>query len=172
MKTKLIITRNRIKVLICAFIFFSLSFNAVSSTLNGKITKIIDGDTVYFEENNEKKFIKLRLVGIDAPEIKQNFGMQSKYCLSDLVMNKSVQIMLYGQDRYKRYLAKILVDGIDINLTMLKQGCAWFYKKYRQTLDENDQLTYNQAEILARQTKIGLFKNDKAQPPWGWRKKN
>ena len=172
MKIKLIANNKK---LILAFIFIitsSLSEIAFSSTVYGKIIKIIDGDTVYFQANNDDGYKKLRLVGIDAPEMKQPFGNESKQCLANLINNKLVQIISFGKDRYKRTLAKILIEKIDINLAMIKNGCAWFYRKYKNTLDIDDQIMYDQAEIFAIENKKGLFSNQEAEAPWDWRKKN
>jgi len=162
---------NKISILIFLIIFTSttLSQNTVSE---GQVIKIIDGDTVYFQTKNDNRYKKLRLVGIDAPEIHQPFGLKSKQCLGNLINNKPVKIMLFGTDRYKRTLAKILTEEVDINLAMIKEGCAWFYRKYKNTLDKNDQLMYDQAEVFAIDNKKGLFSNHEAEAPWNWRKKN
>ena len=172
MKTNFKINNKKIIIVLIIFICTSLSGLALSSTFDGKITKIIDGDTVYFQTNGHNDSKKLRLVGIDAPEIKQPFGRQSRKCLSNLINNQSVQIISFGEDRYKRTLAKILIEKIDINLAMIKNGCAWFYRRYKNTLDIDDQVMYDQAEIFAIENKKGLFSNQEAEAPWDWRKKN
>ncbi len=90
----------------------------------------------------------------------------------ELIENKPVQLVKFGQDRYQRILAKIKINQVDINLAMIKKGCAWFYRQYQDSLDENDQKLYDQAEQIAQRQFLGLFKNLKALPPWVWRKKN
>ena len=123
MKIKLI-TKNKKTILEFIFIIStSLSGIALSSTFDGKIIKIIDGDTVYFQANNDDDYKKLRLVGIDAPEMKQPFGYQSKQCLANLINNKHVQIISFGEDRYKRTLAKILIEKIDITVLACIRLC-------------------------------------------------
>ena len=172
MKIKFI-TNNKKPIFALIFtISTSLSGIVLSSTLDGKIIKIIDGDTVHFQANNDDGYKKLRLVGIDAPEMKQPFGYQSRQCLANLINNKLVQIITFGEDRYKRTLAKIIIEKIDINLAMIKNGCAWFYRRYKNTLDKDDQVMYDQAEIYSIENKKGLFSNQEAEAPWVWRKKN
>ena len=140
--------------------------------------KIFDGDTIWIDQIDcDSKHIltenlKLRLVGIDAPEMEQQFGKESKLCLSQLIGKNSIKLKTYGRDRYQRILAKIMVGEVDINLAMIKKGCAWFYRQYQDSLDENDQKLYDQAEQIAQRQFLGLFKNVKAFPPWVWRKKN
>ena len=171
MKIKLI-ANNKKPILAFIFIIItSLSGIALSSTLDGKVIKIIDGDTVYFQATNDDGYKKLRLVGIDAPEMKQPFGHESRQCLANLINNKLVQIITFGEDRYKRTLAKIIIEKIDINQAMIKNGCAWFYRRYKNTLDTDDQVMYDQAEIFAIENKKGLFSNQEAEAPWVWRKK-
>ena len=162
---------NKISILIFLIIFTSSTLSQ-NTFFDGYVTKIIDGDTVYFQARNYNDYKKLRLVGIDAPEINQPFGLKSKQCLGNLINNKPVKIMLFGTDRYKRTLAKILIEKIDINLAMIKNGCAWFYRRYKNTLDKDDQAMYDQAEIFAIENKKGLFSNQEAEAPWDWRKKN
>ena len=171
MKIKLITNSKKPVLTIIFIIFTSLSGIALSSTLDGKVIKIIDGDTVYFQATNDDGYKKLRLVGIDAPEMKQPFGHESRQCLANLINNKLVQIITFGEDRYKRTLAKIIIEKIDINQAMIKNGCAWFYRRYKNTLDTDDQVMYDQAEIFAIENKKGLFSNQEAEAPWVWRKK-
>ena len=123
-------------------------------------------------QEGDSNYKKIRLQGIDAPELKQEFGNQSRQCLVELIENKPVQLVKFGQDRYQRILAKIMIDKLDINLAMIRKGCAWFYRQYRESLNVDDQKLYEQAEKMAQRDFLGLFKNRKALPPWVWRKKN
>jgi len=74
--------------------------------------------------------LKIRLEEIDAPEIKQPFGQQSKQALSALVFGKVVEIWSTGKDRYCRTRARIFVDGTDVNLAMVRSGMAWRFDRY------------------------------------------
>ena len=172
MKMRLKKIDKKIILLTLGFIFFSLYGFTNSSTEYGDIIKIIDGDTVHFLKEGDTKYKKIRLVGIDAPELKQEFGKESRQCLVELIENKPIQLVKFGQDRYQRILAKIKIDQVDINLAMIRKGCAWFYRRYQESLNEDDQKFYDQAEQMAQRQFLGLFKNVKALPPWVWRKKN
>ena len=154
------------------FISLSLIGFTNSSIENGNIINIIDGDTVHFLKEGDTRYKKIRLVGIDAPELKQEFGKESRQCLVELIENKPIQLVKFGQDRYQRILAKIKIDQVDINLAMIQKGCAWFYRQYQESLNDDDQKFYDQAEQMAQRQFLGLFKNVKALPPWVWRKKN
>ena len=117
------------------FIFFSLNGFTYSSTENGNIIKIIDGDTVHFLKEGDTKYKKIRLVGIDAPELKQEFGKESRQCLVELIENKPIQLVKFGQDRYQRILAKIKIDQVGFYLVMIRIGFVFFYLRYQESRD-------------------------------------
>ena len=113
------------------------------------------------DETNSQ--IKVRLDAIDAPELGQPFGQASKRALSDLVFGRDVVVIRKTTDRYGRTVGHVLIDGRDVNLVMLEAGMAWHYKEY----DKNKRLA--EAEISARDAKIGLWRDGGAVPPWDWR---
>ena len=137
--------------------------------------KVIDGDTIQI------KSYKIRLEGIDAPEIRQkckkpylqiiflNFqkeyycGQISKKKLSQKIGNKPIKCILFGKDRYKRYLAKCLKDKVNLNRWMVRNGYALAYRRYSKVyiLDEN----------FAKEEKLGLWKGTFIKPE-KWRKQN
>lgn len=131
---------------------------------------ITDGDTVTALTAQNKQ-IKVRLAGIDAPERGQPFGKASKQALSDLVFRRDVILDGDKVDRYGRLVAKIEVDGRDINLEMIKLGMAWWYRKYANEQTAADQRLYEAAETGARGKKIGLWADAEPVPPWQWRKR-
>ena len=134
----------------------------------GVITKIIDGDTVYLNSNGKE--FKIRLQFIDAPELEQSFGKESKLLLENLVLNKEVILKGNMKDRYQRLLGILFLNNKDINLYMIKVGAAWHYKKYAK-LDQTKKkyFEYETTENEARDKKFGLWRDD-AIPPWVWRK--
>ena len=93
-----------------------LALNAFAGQFT--ITKVYDGDTVTAEGHDI--IIKVRLAGIDCPELssKQPYGQEGKEYLSNLILNKTVDIQGYGLDRYSRVLGVITLDGQNINLVM------------------------------------------------------
>lgn len=107
-----------------------------------KIIKIYDGDTITALTSQKEK-IKIRLYGIDAPELKQPFGKASKRHLIDLISNKSLNINEKGKDKYGRTLAVLYNGDKDINAQMVIDGYAWAYDKFSKdyvTFQQNAQL--------------------------------
>jgi endonuclease YncB( thermonuclease family) len=114
------------------FAVYALCFSlAQAETLNGRVVKIADGDTVTILDESNRQH-KVRLVGIDAPERKQPFGTVSRQHLAGLVFGKTVAMRWQKRDRYQRILGKVLVDGQDVNLEQIKAGLAWHYKAIRK----------------------------------------
>ena len=126
-----------------------------------KVIKISDGDTIMILQ--DKQQIKVRLFGIDAPELKQPYGKKSKQFLANLIAGEVVEVEENGKDRYKRTLGIIHFKGQDINAQMVLNGYAWAYVKYSRI--------YVDQEKPAREKKRGLWQSSNPTPPWKWRKR-
>ena len=130
--------------------------------IKGKVVGVHDGDTLTLL-TSEKVQVKVRLEGIDAPELKQAFGNVSKQSLSDLVFGKLVKLEVAGKDRYKRTLGHVFVGETWVNHAQVEKGFAWHYKKY----SKDPRLS--EAEKQSREDRRGLWKDAKPVPPWEWR---
>ena len=111
------------------FVYMFLLFISILFADPIKIIKIYDGDTITTLTSQKEK-IKIRLYGIDAPELKQPFGKASKRHLIDLISNKSLKINEKGKDKYGRTLAVLYNGDQDINAQMVIDGYAWAYDKF------------------------------------------
>ena len=158
-------------------ILFSISTYTYGD-FNAQVVRIVDGDTIQVIDSNGIKF-KIRLLGIDTPELKQCFGYESSLSLKKIIDGKSVIIISkpeknkpYTLGRYKRIIGKIILNGKDINLEMVQKGMAWHYKKYIKSQNVEDRQSYNNAEQDARLNKIGLWSDVNPVAPWEWRKLN
>ena len=144
------------------FLFFAiLAIASPLFALSGKVVSIHDGDTITVLQNKQQ--IKVRLFGIDAPELKQPYGKKSKQFLANLIAGKVVEVEPKGKDRYKRTLGIIHYKGQDINAQMVLNGYAWAYVKYSRI--------YVDQEKTARENKRGLWQSSNPTPPWVWRKR-
>lgn len=129
--------------------------------LSGKVISTHDGDTITVLQ--DKRQIKVRLFGIDAPELEQPYGKKSKQFLANLIAGEVVEVEENGKDRYKRTLGIIYYKGQDINAQMVLNGYAWAYVKYSRI--------YVDQEKTARENKLGLWRDKEPIPPWEWRKR-
>lgn len=139
--------------------------------LSGRIVRVADGDTVVLR-HGELQLSRIRLSGIDAPEIahgegkpSQAFGRQSKESLSSLLQDKDVIAECSGKDRYGRDVCRLLVAGADANLEQVKRGMAWVFRRYT-----NDPEYYS-AEKKAVSSRTGLWAGESPIAPWDWRGK-
>ena len=149
-------------------VLFSLQ---IFADVNGVISRVIDADTVVLKSDQGINY-KIRLLGIDAPEINQVYGKEATRYLSNKVLGKNLKVLGKNKDRYHRLLGKLILNGNDINLDLVKNGMAWHYKFYKKSQEKKDQLLYSNAEIYAKVNNLGLWAKKMPMPPWQWRKKN
>ncbi len=64
-------------------------------------------------------------------------------------------------DRYGRTVARVIVDGADASLELVKAGLAWHYTQY------SDDPELAKAEQAARSRGIGIWSLPNPIPPWG-----
>jgi len=141
---------------------------AWAATINGRVVGITDGDTITVLSSTNTQY-KIRLSAIDAPEKRQNFGNVSKQALSNLIFNKEVTVETNYQLSWGRPVGVVYLDGEDINLQQIKNGMAWFSRKYENNLTGDDRLRYLRAEEDAIRNKIGLWGHPKPVAPWDFR---
>ena len=146
-----------------------VAISAHAETISGRIVGVVDGDTVVLLDPALKQY-RIRLQGIDAPESKQAFGQRSKQNLSNLVYGRQVVAECSKQDKYKRSVCKIVVDGKDANLAQVEAGMAWWYRTYAKEQAVADRAAYEAAEFAAREAKRGLWTDVAPVAPWDWRR--
>ena len=146
-------------------IFFFLTPKFLfSETFFGEVSFVPDGDTIHLKKNFKK--FKIRLYGIDCPEIKQLGGVSAKRRVKELIFKKKVKVESKGYDRYGRVIGKVFIEGkIDLGLVLVTEGFCWWYKKYAK-----NNLSLSKAELNARKKKIGVWGHSDPLPPWEWRK--
>lgn len=127
--------------------------------LSGKVVSVHDGDTITILAGKEQ--VKIRLFGIDAPELKQPYGKKSKQFLSNLIAGQIVEVKENGNDRYGRTIGTISLNGEDINAQMVESGYAWAYRRFSKK--------YAPQESEAKFEKRGLWR-DNPIPPWIFRR--
>lgn len=137
-------------------------------TVTGKVVGVHDGDTATVLDENKQQH-KIRFNGIDAPELKQDFGNRSKQNLSDLIFGKTVTVKVDKKDKYNRAVGIVFLDGRDINIEQIKAGLAWHYKKYASEQSESDRKLYSEAEVAAQNAKLGLWSQPNPTAPWAYR---
>jgi endonuclease YncB( thermonuclease family) len=136
----------------------------IETKLDGKVIKIIDGDT-YDILLVKNKILRIRMEGIDAPERGMPFYRVSKDYLGKLCFGKKVRLKITGKDRHGRTIAfTYLDDGTELSHEMIKAGLAWHFKKY-----SSDSVLSN-LEMKARYNRLAIWSDSLPTAPWDSRK--
>jgi micrococcal nuclease len=142
-------------------VLFVIPVCAFAQTFSGKCVGVTDGDTIGVLKDGKE--IKIRFDGIDCPEMGQDFGNKAKRFTSDLVFGKVVEVRQKDIDKYGRTVARIIVDGKDVSLELVKAGLAWHYKQYSSDAELAG------AETVARSNEDGLWAMKNPVAPWDFR---
>jgi endonuclease YncB( thermonuclease family) len=149
---------NRILVMaLCA-----AASHAAFAELNGKVVGVSDGDTLTLRVDGAS--VRVRLDGIDAPELGQPYGKSARRSLVQICSGKAATAVERGKDDEGRILASVRCGEIDANAEQVRRGMAWVrlrYVPFGSPLYE--------AETNARLQKVGLWRGKEPMPPWEWR---
>lgn len=131
--------------------------------LQGKVTRVIDGNTLEFTSCDGERYT-IVLSGIDCPELNQAYGDEAKVCLEKLTLNKSADVVIKGKDRVGNSLAEVLIEGKkDPRIQLLKDGLAW-------TAERNPDSDLESYRLASQSKKKGLWKEENPTPPWTYRR--
>ena len=135
-----------------------------SGRYQAKVDSVSDGDTMRVTDKDGLQH-KIRMAYIDAPETKQAYGLTSRDALREWVVEQKVEVEVFEKDRYGREVAKIYLDGEDINFRLVEGGYAWHYTAYakKQATHEFDE--YEAAQVAAKKARKGLWKDRSPQAP-------
>jgi micrococcal nuclease len=133
----------------------------LAQQFTGKCVAVTDGDTIGILRDGKE--VKVRLDGIDCPEMGQDFGSKAKKFTSNLVFDEEVIIDQKDTDKYGRIVARVIVDGKDVSLELVKAGLAWFYREY------SHDTVLSSAEKIAKEDEEGLWALSSPVAPWDYR---
>lgn len=127
--------------------------------ISGKCVKVVDGDTLIIECDKAKRTVEI--AGVDAPELDQPWGKETKNFVKKMVGGEKVEIEVIESDGDVVY-ARVTVNGIDMSEMLIGRGLAWVSE------DSTD------AELAdlgnkARELPCGLWMDADPQAPWDFR---
>jgi endonuclease YncB( thermonuclease family) len=150
-------------VLSCVFVAVSWA-SVDAASLYGKVIEVNSGDVITIQNLNRP--VRVKLLGVDAPELDQAFGDVAKKHLSDLVFDKPVLVHYSGIAADKSLTGRVLLNDADVGAQMIRDGAAWFDPNNMDRLDENDREVYQQSELAARNERRGLWQQPNPTAPW------
>lgn len=138
-----------------------------ADTLEGRVTRIIDGDTLTLSDNAQRPRT-IHLFGIDAPELTQDYGNKAKASLSARAINQAASARCHAKDRYEHDLCVLSIRGQDIGLEQIRAGMAWWNQRHALQQTAQVRSEYQQAEFNAKIRRLGLWNSKNPTPPWEW----
>ncbi len=110
------------KIVISIIILASLTLNGYFVVLKNRemtATSVHDGDTFTLGDGQ-----RVKLIGVNAPELDKCGSLEAKDFLTTLVLNKTIKITNEKRDTYGRRMGLVWVGSILVNEELLKNGWA------------------------------------------------
>ena len=135
----------------------------IGTVVAGTVISVESGDTFTLKTGDRTE--RIRLEGIDCPELDQPFGDKAKKFTASNILNKQVTAEVVSRDSYNGTWAKVsMPDGRSLNMELLKVGLAWWYHKY------SDDQSLGELETKARLKHRGLWNQIAPIAPWDFRR--
>ena len=90
---------------------------------DAKVVRIADGDTLEAVPAGESRTVRIRLHGVDAPEVGEEFSREAQALLRALLLNRQVRVEGRDIDHYHRLVARVWA-GADASVELLRAGLA------------------------------------------------
>ena len=130
------------------------------------MTRVPDGDTLWVKPLAGGTYRKLRLDGVDAPEICQDGGVASREALAGRLLEQTVTVTERRRDDYGRALVRLKHRGDDVAGWLVREGWAWSYRW------RHSDGPFAIEEVLARKDRKGIFASVGAENPRDFRKRH
>jgi len=130
-----------------------------------------DGDTMRVR-SRAGAVLKIRFACIDAPELKQQLGQESRDTLRSYINESDgkVRIKIVDTDRYGRSVAEVWTKGGLLQSRMTGSGMAFAYDQYKKNCPHWNSV--KSSEQTAIEYKLGVWSSPNFIKPWDWRKGN
>ena len=143
---------NFYKLLIFLFLS-SLSVISYAWQISGEVVDVHDGDTIIVVDDDKGYKRIIRLSAIDAPELLQSFGKESKNHLLEVSLGRQIQADCYRTIRARVEICRVQVGDLDLAVAQLEAGFAWRYRLYSDGHNPKYRFLYAKAEKLAEEEK-------------------
>ena len=156
---------NRRPYQLIVFLFLvALASAAHAEMIAGRIVGVYDGDSLRVTQ--EGNSVRVRLYGVDCPELKQSGGTEARALARRLAFGRFLLIETKGRDRYGRTIGRVfLLSGNTLASELVKAGACWWYERYAPA-----DATLAELEAEARAAQRGLWADRSPTPPWKWRR--
>ena len=114
-----------LSIVSCLVFLVGCSRNLPGNLVSAKVTRVLSGQTVEVVLTKTAKVTKVRITGIDAPDLRQSpWGEAAKNRLTELVIDKPIKLETdsWKSDRYNRLNAHIWQDKTLVSQKLVKEG--------------------------------------------------
>jgi endonuclease YncB( thermonuclease family) len=132
---------------------------------------IHDGDTLRVR-SSKGEILKVRFACVDAPELKQPLGQESRNYLRSMINEAGgkVKVKVINTDRYGRSVAELWTKSGLLQSRMAAVGMAFAYDQYSKNCPHWDAV--KSSEKAASELKVGVWRSPNFERPWNYRKSN
>jgi endonuclease YncB( thermonuclease family) len=121
------------------------------------VVSVLDGDTFEVVQGDTSE--RVRLIGVNTPEQSECFGAEASAWLASRILQQ--QVNLEGdrsdRDQYGRLLRYVAIDGVDVNLELLRNGLGIAQRFPPDTARSE---AFDRAEAEAEAGETGLWAPD------------
>jgi endonuclease YncB( thermonuclease family) len=128
----------------------------VGTHFEARVIRVADGDTIELIPVGQTRAIRIRFLGVDAPEVGEVFSREATALVRTLLLNQRVDVNGQDVDRYGRLVARVSIGSRDASLELVKAGLAC----YRFAADSGLAV----AEAQARASGAGFWASTAAKP--------
>ncbi|MBD5417360.1 MAG: thermonuclease family protein [Desulfovibrio sp.] len=158
-------------IFLCA-VGFALFTARIAHAFPAEVLSVHDGDSITARRVGpvRHKSDKVRVYGIDCPELDQPYGEEARELTARILDGKTVEIVPAQKGKsYRREVGGIVLlgDMLVIQDTLVSAGLAWVDDRFCK-LPVCDLWRLHQRE--AKAARRGLWADDAPVPPWTWRK--
>lgn len=143
---------------------------ARGAELTGEVAGVPDSDVLLLKVAGGQEH-RIRLNGIDAPELQQPFGRRSQELLQELLAGRVLRVVTSGEDRGGQIIGDVFVRLADgqaeklLNVELVERGWAWHFVRFAK-----DNRELSEAEQKARAGRLGLWSEASPVSPWDFRR--
>lgn len=130
---------------------------------SGQVIDVVDGDTI--EVMHLGKPERVRLHGVDCPELGQPYGKRAKQYTTTHTLRKMITVIVDETDEQGRTVGQVILpDMSNLNLVILSAGLGWWHGA-----DDPEDQILKDVQRSARSAGRGLWSDPAPVPPWEWR---
>lgn len=102
----------------------------VGAPFDARVVLVADGDTIVAVPSGDTRPLRIRLEGIDAPELGEPFSGEATRFVRAMLLRQPVRVDGRDVDRYGRLVARVAATGRDASTALLEAGLACHFTQF------------------------------------------